>query len=59
MSKDKIYNSPSTVIATKGVVSAVGPDDVKVALTPEAALKTAERLEAAAIKAKGDDMWRK
>lgn len=58
MGKEKIYNTPSTVFASKGVVSAVGPDHVKVALTPDAAFKTAERLEAAAIKAKGDELWR-
>lgn len=58
MGKETIYNTPSTVFATKGAVCAVGPDHVKVALTPEAAFKTAERLEAAAIKAKGDELRR-
>ena len=43
MSKET-FNKPSDVVAARGKVLVDGPDGVDVALTPEAALETGERL---------------
>jgi hypothetical protein len=52
MGKDT-FSKPSEVIAEKGRVLVDGPDDVNVALTPQAALETGERLIDEAAKAAG------
>jgi hypothetical protein len=49
------YNKPSDVTADDGRVLVDGPDDVDVALTPEAALETANRLTDEAAKAAGQE----
>jgi len=48
-----VYDKPSDVEANDGVVQLDGPDAVDVALTPEAAEETSERLTAQAVKARG------
>jgi len=48
-----IYDEPSRVSAVKGTVQLDGPDAVDVALTPEAAEETSERLLSEAVKAAG------
>jgi len=53
MDKGIIYNEPSTVSAVDGTVEIDGPDAVDVALTPEAAEETSERLLSEAGKAAG------
>lgn len=47
------FNKPSEVVAEKGRVLVDGPDDVDLALTPEAALEMGERLIDEAAKAAG------
>lgn len=47
----RTYNEPSIVVNEGGTVHLDGPDGVQVSLTPAAALKTAGRLEAAALDA--------
>ncbi len=53
--KDKpiVYEEPSEVSAVRGSVQLDGPDSVDVAMTPEAAEETSERLEMQAVKARG------
>jgi hypothetical protein len=53
MSKDEVYSEPSDVKAVEGNVEVDGPDAVDVALTPEAAEETSERLLGQALKARG------
>src|SRR6476469_8593581 len=53
MDKGIIYNEPSTVSAVDGTVEVDGPDAVDVALTPEAAEETSDRLLSGALKARG------
>jgi hypothetical protein len=51
---DKVtYSDASDVSAAGGAVHLDGPDGVDVALTPEAAEETSERLENQAIMARG------
>jgi hypothetical protein len=47
------YPDPSDVSAVEGSVRIVGPDDVDVDMTPEAAEETSERLTDQAVKARG------
>ena len=47
----KVYDSPSDVSAIGEEVQLDGPDGVAVSLTPEAALKTASRIDDAAVEA--------
>ena len=51
--KSPVYNDPSQVTAIDGAVELDGPDAVDVALTPEAAEETSERLTDEAVKARG------
>jgi len=53
MEKDIVYNEPSKVTAEEGTVAIVGPDAVDLAITPEAAEETADRLESEAVRARG------
>jgi len=53
MNKDQIYDDPSVVAAVDGAVELDGPDAVDVAMTPEAAEETSERLLGEAVKARG------
>lgn len=53
MDKQTVYNEPSDVTAEEGVVDVVGPDSVDVAITPEAAEETADRLLSEAVRARG------
>jgi hypothetical protein len=48
-----IHDQPSKVSADEGAVAMVGPDKVDVALTPEAAEETADRLTNEAVLARG------
>lgn len=48
-----VYDEPSSVEARDGSVHADGPDEVDVALTPEAAEETADRLTDEAVVARG------
>jgi hypothetical protein len=52
-SKDEVFAEPSEVRAVDGQVEVDGPDGVDVALTPEAAEETSERLLGQALKARG------
>ncbi|TPG05516.1 hypothetical protein [Sphingomonas oligophenolica] len=47
----KVYDTPSNVSADDDQVHLDGPDGVAVSLTPEAALKTASRIDQAALEA--------
>ncbi len=47
----KPYSNPSDVTADEGEVLVDGPGNVSVSLTPEAAAKTAERLQVEAERA--------
>ena len=49
----KIYHQPSTVTAEEGDVLVKGPDDVDLALSPEAAEETSNRLLEGSMKARG------
>jgi hypothetical protein len=51
--KKALFDKPSEVEAVKGQVEVEGPDDVDVALTPEAAAETSDRLLRGAFKARG------
>ena len=51
--KSPIYSEPSEVSAVDGAVELDGPDDVDVAMTPEAAEETSDRLSSEAMKARG------
>ena len=51
--KRTVYSDPSDVNAVDGDVFVLGPDAVDVALTPEAAEETSERLNDEAVKARG------
>ena len=52
-SKQQVFAEPSKVKAVDGKVEVDGPDAVEVALTPEAAEETSERLLGQAMKARG------
>jgi hypothetical protein len=52
-SKQDVYAEPSKVEAVEGQVEVDGPDAVDVALTPEAAEETSERLLSQLLKARG------
>jgi hypothetical protein len=52
-SKQDVYAEPSKVEAVEGQVEVDGPDAVDVALTPEAAEETSERLLSQSLKARG------
>lgn len=49
----ELYDKPSEVVADDGKVLVDGPDHVDVALTPAAALETANRLTDEAARAAG------
>ena len=51
--KQETYTRPRKVIAEEGRVLVDGPDSVDVAMTPEAALKSGERLIAEGLRANG------
>ena len=51
--KSPIYSDASDVRAVDGAVEIDGPDAVDVAMTPEAAEETSDRLASEAIKARG------
>jgi hypothetical protein len=51
--KHPVYEQPSDVEAVGGAVEVDGPDSVDVAMTPEAAEETSERLSDQAVKARG------
>ena len=48
-----IFEDPSDVQAVDGAVEVDGPDDVDVAMTPDAAEETSERLLRQSFKARG------
>ena len=50
--RDRLYDEPSMVSAEKGEVQIDGPDGIAIAMTPEAAAETSERLLAGAAQAK-------
>ncbi|WP_210357303.1 hypothetical protein [Sphingomonas beigongshangi] len=47
----EVFDEPSEAKSRHGIVEVTGPDSVDVALTPKAALRTAERISAAAVEA--------
>ncbi len=51
--KPEIYSEPSEVSAVDGAVQLDGPDNVDVAMTPEAAEETSERLAEESVRARG------
>ena len=51
--KDPVYEEAGDVNALDGAVEVDGPDAVDVAMTPEAAELTAERLTDEAVRARG------
>ncbi|MES2135805.1 MAG: hypothetical protein V4502_01930 [Pseudomonadota bacterium] len=51
--KDQVYDEPSVVDAVDGAVEIDGPDAVDVAMTPEAAEATADRLTEESVRARG------
>ena len=51
--KRTVYPDASEVEAVDGAVQVDGPDSVDVAMTPEAAEETSERLNEQAVKARG------
>jgi hypothetical protein len=53
MDKQTVYEEPSKVTAEDGSVEVAGPDNVDVAMTPEAAEETSERLTSEAVRARG------
>lgn len=53
MNDKQIYEQPSSVSAEDGDVLVKGPDAVDVALTPEAAEETSNRLLEGSMKARG------
>ncbi len=54
----KVHDEPSQVDAENGDVVVDGPDGVAVTLTADAALETSDRIEDAAVKAKGQEKMR-
>ena len=50
---NQLYNEASKIVAEQGEVQVDGPNGVAIALTPEAALETANRLNDGAIVAAG------
>ncbi len=56
--KKALFDEPSDVKAVEGCVEVEGPDEVDVALTPEAASETSDRLLGAAFKARGQRRMR-
>lgn len=56
MSDEKPYDEPSKVEADGGVVTVDGPDGVDVALTPDAAIETSDRLLEKAQEARGQQV---
>jgi hypothetical protein len=52
-SKSPVYDEASDVAAVEGAVELDGPDAVDVAMTPDAAEETADRLTGEAMKARG------
>ena len=53
MTAKKIYHEPSSVTAEEGKVQVTGPDHVDVALSPDAAEETSNRLLEGSMKARG------
>lgn len=53
MTAKKIYHEPSAVTAKEGDVQVTGPDHVDVALSPDAAEETSNRLLEGSMKARG------
>jgi hypothetical protein len=53
MDKHTVHQEPSSVGAVDGAVEVDGPDSVDVAMTPEAAEETSERLLSKALEARG------
>jgi hypothetical protein len=51
--KPSIFDEPSKVAAVDGSVELDGPDAVDIAMTPEAAEETADRLTDESMKARG------
>jgi len=51
--KSTVHADASEVSASDGAVEMDGPDAVEVAMTPEAAEETSQRLETQAVKARG------
>ena len=51
--RDRLYHEPSTVSAEQGEVQIDGPDGIAIAMTPDAAAETSERLLAGAAQAQG------
>lgn len=51
--KPIIHSEPSDVSAVDGAVQMEGPDDIDVALTPDAAEQTSERLAEESVRARG------
>jgi hypothetical protein len=56
--KHVVYDDASDVSAVDGAVELDGPDAVDVAMTPEAAEETSERLTDQAVKARGQRRMR-
>lgn len=57
MTKDKIHDEPSEVMAEKGAVAVKGPGDVDVRFTPDAAEETSNRMLEESMKARGQDYF--
>jgi hypothetical protein len=53
MTKRPIYTEPGEVSVEDGSVALDGPDDIHVAMTPDAAEETSERLMTGVLKARG------
>jgi hypothetical protein len=53
MTDKNVYDVPSDVAAVDGAVELDGPDDVDIAMTPDAAEETSDRLSSEAMKARG------
>lgn len=47
----EVFDEPSKAEVAQGVVIVTGPDSVDVAMTPTAALRSAERISTAAVEA--------
>jgi hypothetical protein len=48
---EEVFDEPSKAEETQGIVVVTGPDSVDVAMTPAAALRSAERISSAAVEA--------
>lgn len=59
MPEREVYDRPSDVTPKEGDVHMVGPDGTDVALTPEAALETSQRLLDGGMAAAGQRLERK